>query len=199
LQTSNMKPQTSNLKPQTSNFKQQPSNRNQEAAVALSMKPCIVNCTGVLCVCVRACMVVCTCVRVLLFVRSLHNTTQLSLKRAPNAASAHPNPSINAASAYQMLLQVPCGRHAGRAHVFASGREQGRQGSMMLLVARHTSYVTRNASHVTRHITHPGTVTGLRLEPLGEVSLPSCMAYVDDGVVFVGSMFGDSQLVKIVA
>ena len=27
--------------------------------------------------------------------------------------------------------------------------------------------------------------------------MPSCMAYVDDGVVFVGSMFGDSQLVKI--
>ena len=30
-----------------------------------------------------------------------------------------------------------------------------------------------------------------------QVAMPSCMAYVDDGVVFVGSMFGDSQLVKI--
>ncbi len=46
-------------------------------------------------------------------------------------------------------------------------------------------------------ISKSGAVTALRLEPLGEVSLPSCMAYVDDGVVFVGSMFGDSQLVKI--
>lgn len=46
-------------------------------------------------------------------------------------------------------------------------------------------------------ISKSGTVTGLRLEPLGEVSLPSCMAYVDDGVVFVGSLFGDSQLVKL--
>lgn len=46
-------------------------------------------------------------------------------------------------------------------------------------------------------ISKSGSVSALRLEPLGEVSLPSCMAYVDDGVVFVGSMFGDSQLVKI--
>ena len=46
-------------------------------------------------------------------------------------------------------------------------------------------------------ISKSGSVSALRLEPLGDVSLPSCMAYVDDGVVFVGSMFGDSQLVKI--
>ena len=101
------------------------------------------------CVCMHGCLHVCACS--LLFFRSLHYTTQLSLKRAPNAASAHPNPSISAASAYQMLLQVPCGRHAGRAHVFASGREQGRQGSMMLLVARHTSHLTPHTSHLTPH------------------------------------------------
>ena len=121
------------------------------------MKPCIVNCTGVLCACACACMDVCTCVRVPFCSFAAHitpHTTQLSLKRAPNAASAHPNPSISAASAYQMLLQVPCGRHAGRAHVFASGREQGRQGSMMLLVARHTSHLTPHTSHLTPHTSH---------------------------------------------
>lgn len=41
------------------------------------------------------------------------------------------------------------------------------------------------------------TVARLRLELLGETSAPSCLAYLDNGVVFVGSVFGDSQLVKL--
>ena len=40
-------------------------------------------------------------------------------------------------------------------------------------------------------------VTGLKLEELGECSTPHCLAYLDNGVVFVGSRLGDSQLVKV--
>ena len=42
-----------------------------------------------------------------------------------------------------------------------------------------------------------GKVTALRLERLGRVSLPSCLCYLDNGVVFVGSAGGDSQLVRL--
>ena len=42
-----------------------------------------------------------------------------------------------------------------------------------------------------------GGVTGLKLEVLGEVVSPSTLAYLDNGVVFVGSTFGDPQLVKV--
>jgi len=43
----------------------------------------------------------------------------------------------------------------------------------------------------------PGIVTRLSLEPLGETSIPSALAYLDNGFVFVGSHFGDSQLVRL--
>ena len=39
--------------------------------------------------------------------------------------------------------------------------------------------------------------TGMKLEVLGECSTPHCLAYLDNGVVFVGSRMGDSQLVKV--
>lgn len=45
---------------------------------------------------------------------------------------------------------------------------------------------------------HDGAqVNGLNLEPLGETSISSTLSYLDGGVVFVGSAFGDSQLVKL--
>ena len=37
----------------------------------------------------------------------------------------------------------------------------------------------------------------MKLEVLGECSTPHCLAYLDNGVVFVGSRLGDSQLVKV--
>ncbi|XP_028397691.1 DNA damage-binding protein 1-like [Dendronephthya gigantea] len=40
-------------------------------------------------------------------------------------------------------------------------------------------------------------IKDLKLEALGEVSIPHCLAYLDNGVVFVGSALGDSQLVKL--
>ena len=40
-------------------------------------------------------------------------------------------------------------------------------------------------------------VSGMKLEVLGECSTPNCLAYLDNGVVFVGSRMGDSQLVKV--
>ena len=45
---------------------------------------------------------------------------------------------------------------------------------------------------------HDGTkVLGLKLDLLGETSCASCLAYLDSGVVFVGSCFGDSQLIRL--
>ncbi|KAM0921927.1 hypothetical protein ACQ4PT_006526 [Festuca glaucescens] len=40
-------------------------------------------------------------------------------------------------------------------------------------------------------------VTGLKIEHLGETSIASSISYLDNGVVYVGSRFGDSQLVKL--
>ncbi|RQM27715.1 hypothetical protein B5M09_002429 [Aphanomyces astaci] len=40
-------------------------------------------------------------------------------------------------------------------------------------------------------------VTGLSLDVLGETSIASTLSYLDNGVLFVGSAFGDSQLVKL--
>ncbi|EEC79792.1 hypothetical protein OsI_21216 [Oryza sativa Indica Group] len=40
-------------------------------------------------------------------------------------------------------------------------------------------------------------VTGLKIEYLGETSIASSISYLDNGVVYVGSRFGDSQLVKL--
>ncbi|KAG0722330.1 DNA damage-binding protein 1 [Chionoecetes opilio] len=37
----------------------------------------------------------------------------------------------------------------------------------------------------------------VKLELLGETSIPECLTYLDNGVVFVGSRLGDSQLVKL--
>lgn len=32
---------------------------------------------------------------------------------------------------------------------------------------------------------------------VGEISIPECLTYLDNGVVFVGSRLGDSQLIKL--
>jgi len=40
-------------------------------------------------------------------------------------------------------------------------------------------------------------VKDLKVELLGEISIPGCLTYLDNGVVFVGSSLGDSQLVKL--
>lgn len=42
-----------------------------------------------------------------------------------------------------------------------------------------------------------GVVTGLALEKLGQTSQASTLSYLDNGVVYVGSCFGDSQLVQL--
>lgn len=40
-------------------------------------------------------------------------------------------------------------------------------------------------------------VTGLKIEHLGETSVASTISYLDNAVVYVGSSYGDSQLVKL--
>jgi DNA damage-binding protein 1 len=41
------------------------------------------------------------------------------------------------------------------------------------------------------------TVRDLKVELLGETSIPECLTYLDNGVVYIGSRLGDSQLVKL--
>lgn len=41
------------------------------------------------------------------------------------------------------------------------------------------------------------TVKDLKLEFLGEITIPECITYLDNGVVYIGSRLGDSQLVKL--
>ncbi|KAI7852107.1 mono-functional DNA-alkylating methyl methanesulfonate N-term-domain-containing protein [Circinella umbellata] len=41
------------------------------------------------------------------------------------------------------------------------------------------------------------TVERLKLSSLGKISTPSCLAYLDNDVVFIGSMTGDSQLIHL--
>ncbi|KAL6499676.1 DNA damage-binding protein 1a [Orobanche gracilis] len=40
-------------------------------------------------------------------------------------------------------------------------------------------------------------VTGLKIEPLGETSIASTISYLDNAFVYVGSSYGDSQLIKL--
>lgn len=40
-------------------------------------------------------------------------------------------------------------------------------------------------------------VKNIKIELLGEISVPECLAYLDNGVVYVGSRLGDSQLIKL--
>ncbi|KAH7836469.1 hypothetical protein Vadar_001704 [Vaccinium darrowii] len=40
-------------------------------------------------------------------------------------------------------------------------------------------------------------VTGLKIELLGEISIASTISYLDNAVVYVGSSYGDSQLIKL--
>lgn len=40
-------------------------------------------------------------------------------------------------------------------------------------------------------------VKDLKVELLGEISIPECITYLDNGVLFIGSRLGDSQLVKL--
>nr|AVV64025.1 CPSF A subunit region family protein [Anisakis simplex] len=49
------------------------------------------------------------------------------------------------------------------------------------------------------NVTSDGTATvkDLKVELLGETSIPECLVYLDNGVVFIGSRFGDSQLVRL--
>ena len=47
-------------------------------------------------------------------------------------------------------------------------------------------------------ILHDGKkVKELKIERLGETSIPSTLSYLDNGDVFVGSAYGDSQLIKL--
>ena len=40
-------------------------------------------------------------------------------------------------------------------------------------------------------------VKDLKVELLGEISIPECITYLDNGVLFIGSRMGDSQLIRL--
>lgn len=40
-------------------------------------------------------------------------------------------------------------------------------------------------------------VKDLKVDMLGEIATPECITYLDNGVLFIGSRIGDSQLVKL--
>ena len=40
-------------------------------------------------------------------------------------------------------------------------------------------------------------VKDLKVELLGETTIAECITYLDNGVVYVGSRLGDSQLIKV--
>lgn len=40
-------------------------------------------------------------------------------------------------------------------------------------------------------------IKDLKVELLGEISIPECITYLDNGVLFIGSRLGDSQLIKL--
>jgi DNA damage-binding protein 1 len=40
-------------------------------------------------------------------------------------------------------------------------------------------------------------INDLYIVIVGEVSIPECITYLDNGVVFIGSRLGDSQLIKL--
>ena len=47
-------------------------------------------------------------------------------------------------------------------------------------------------------VVHDGArAHALKLEPLGETSVASTLSYLDDGVVYVGSAYGDSHLIRL--
>ncbi|KAF0916346.1 hypothetical protein E2562_005945 [Oryza meyeriana var. granulata] len=47
-------------------------------------------------------------------------------------------------------------------------------------------------------VTHEqGRVTSLKIHYMGETSIASTISYIDNGVVYIGSQFGDSQLIKL--
>ncbi|OQR96245.1 DNA damage-binding protein [Achlya hypogyna] len=50
---------------------------------------------------------------------------------------------------------------------------------------------------VALQLTATGAVSNIALEVLGETSIASSLSYLDNGVVFVGSATGDSQLIKL--
>lgn len=41
------------------------------------------------------------------------------------------------------------------------------------------------------------SVKDIKVELLGEITIPECITYLDNGVLFIGSRHGDSQLIKL--
>lgn len=42
------------------------------------------------------------------------------------------------------------------------------------------------------------SVKDLKVELLGETTIAECITYLDNGVVYIGSRLGDSQLIKVI-
>jgi DNA damage-binding protein 1 len=62
----------------------------------------------------------------------------------------------------------------------------------LLVLEQSTSLSTFSTETETR-------ITGLKIQTLGETSLPSTINYLDNGFVYIGSCHGDSQLIRLLS
>eukprot|EP00871_Galdieria_phlegrea_P002229 jgi/Galph1/3006/GphlegSOOS_G1662.1 len=66
------------------------------------------------------------------------------------------------------------------------------KGLLYLLVLEQSSPFTTSSESDKK-------VTGLKIQVLGEVALPSTIDYLDNGFVYIGSCHGDSQLIRLLS
>eukprot|EP00004_Rigifila_ramosa_P012847 TRINITY_DN2819_c0_g1_i1.p1 TRINITY_DN2819_c0_g1~~TRINITY_DN2819_c0_g1_i1.p1 ORF type:complete len:1140 (+),score=324.51 TRINITY_DN2819_c0_g1_i1:3-3422(+) len=69
-------------------------------------------------------------------------------------------------------------------------------GLLSVLVLQHSSS-SGAASHTPGAHAHTPAVVDLKYEPLGKTSIASCVEYLDNGVVYIGSQLGNSQLIRL--
>ncbi|KAI6206956.1 hypothetical protein M3Y94_00974300 [Aphelenchoides besseyi] len=50
---------------------------------------------------------------------------------------------------------------------------------------------------ITDKAEDPTMIKDIKIQLLGEISIPECMVYLDNSVVFIGSRLGDSQLIRV--
>ena len=63
--------------------------------------------------------------------------------------------------------------------------------------SRHLLSDASGALHLLVLVHDRKRVHALKLEPLGNTSIASSLSYLDNGVVYVGSAYGDCQLVRL--
>lgn len=100
---------------------------------------------------------------------------------------------------FSKTIQVPLSVPTTYAKIDDDGKRwliSDSTGSLYILGLDFETTAASAASSAAVNATGKG-VNGLTLERLGEATLASTLSYLDKGYVFVGSSFGDSQLVRL--